>query len=305
MTSLDIFYIIGAVAGLAAIIWNIVDWLLKREAIKISLNIEYEHTNIPKYLIVNTQNTGRISVHLLRGGFILNNGKRINLNLVNSLGWRDCNEIEKSDSLSIEELKQIPNIADIKYFYFEAEMKRIFKEPIHDDIKRVINLRTPPVVPPQRPTPTNNILYFVCLTITLAILGWTAYSFIALVNRYDTFNYLVDMLQAILVVSTTSLALVAAFLTTRAIKNKKIRNYYIFPNIMYIISMVIGFLAVFYMIGSFMDLPVKLDQISSNVLIEIKGSLRSFFLQMVTLIFGFLFEAVARYFIINPDDKEN
>ena len=70
MNCLQVYFIIGAGAGILGLSWLVTTWILNRPKIKVSIDIEYDNET-PSYLNIFAVNSGRISVHLLSAELIL------------------------------------------------------------------------------------------------------------------------------------------------------------------------------------------------------------------------------------------
>ena len=71
------FFVIGAVGGIASILWKLGEIILMRPSITTSTGLKSDNSNI--VILKVTNNNGRRPVDLIRTGFIFSNGDKIDI----------------------------------------------------------------------------------------------------------------------------------------------------------------------------------------------------------------------------------
>ena len=143
---MQIFFAIGAAAGILGLLWLIISWALNRPKIKVTADIIYEN-EAPKSVNIKAINTARTSVHILRAGFILSDNKFLAYPDLGMLqGWvhRGGNPVEaifEYDALKkvLREANKLMEVnIRIKYACFVAEKGKRFTGDVPVDLNKLI-----------------------------------------------------------------------------------------------------------------------------------------------------------------------
>ncbi len=136
------------------------------------------------------------------------------------------------------------------------------------------------------------IIFAAVLVISIpeAILFWK------ITNNYSTFNNPIEILQGILVASTTLIALTGTFLTIRRTINRSNLIYSIFLNVFYVSCVLFGLFSILNSIAALIDYPPPGNNVITPVeLVGIKNAIKYFSAQIWIFIAAFVYEIIGKF----------
>ena len=140
-------------------------------------------------------------------------------------------------------------------------------------------------------------IYFSAAFVLVAFVP-AAIWFWVITGNYSTFNNPIEILQGILVASTTLLALTGTFFTTRRGINKKYLIYSIFLNAFYVACVIFGLLSILNSVAALIDYPPPGTNVIPSVELEaIRNSIRYFSAQIWIFIAAFAYEVIGKFII--------
>ena len=143
---MQIFFTIGAGAGILGLLWLIISWALNRPNIRVTTDIIYEG-KAPKSVNIKAINTARTSVHIIRAGFILSDKKTLAYPDIGILqGWAHRKGTPVEAIFEYDALKKVLKEANklmevnnrIKSAYFLAEKGKRFTGDVPVNLNKLI-----------------------------------------------------------------------------------------------------------------------------------------------------------------------
>lgn len=139
MTGLEIFFVIGAIAGIACLLWKFGETILNRPSIDLSIALKETNPNTVILKVIN--NNGRRPVDLIRAGFIFSNGKKVDITHHGyTAGW--CfrgRPVDIEIGINVFKNKMNEQGEAIEAVYQADENGRTYSVPIPEDIKKLLS----------------------------------------------------------------------------------------------------------------------------------------------------------------------
>jgi len=145
INGLDIYYGIGAAAGVIGLSYTIYEKVRNRPKVRIAdIDITHEQSGSPKWIRIKAINTGRVSFHILRVGLRLSNGYAYEYALEGQVkprpGWLHKGGIPFETEFDYTEVKRLimEQGTKIDYAYVVGEGKKEFKQKVPDSVNTML-----------------------------------------------------------------------------------------------------------------------------------------------------------------------
>ena len=138
---LEIYFIIGAAAGIIALVIMIIDKVRRRAHVIANCEVIYEDDK-PKSIRFKASNLGRFTVTLNRAGFGLADGRFYDIPFGGALQRivRPYSTYTYEDDIDFNKIKDVIKQANttIQYVYFMGENKAMYKGAIPENLNNLI-----------------------------------------------------------------------------------------------------------------------------------------------------------------------